>query len=148
MKIYYNSFVETQHCITSKVPNFKEKCLRQGKIPKSAYLKYFQTHLKSAYIHILYCSRLPSSRVYCSSNFTDFHSLNYSFILLKKILWRPEPFILGEFRYVTASGGWKKKLSMVHFKFLLGIFFFVKIESWNFQQLFDLWFPQTSQNFS
>ena len=54
------------------MPNFKEKCLpqnclRQGKIPKSAYLKYFQTQLKSAYIQILHCSRLPSSRVYCIS---------------------------------------------------------------------------------
>jgi len=55
----------------SKLPNFKKKCLpqnclRQGKIPKSAYLKYFQTQLKSAYIQILHCSRLPSSRVYCN----------------------------------------------------------------------------------
>ena len=54
----------------SKLPNFKEKCLpqnclRQGKIPKSAYLKYFQTQLKSAYIQILHCSRLPISRYCC-----------------------------------------------------------------------------------
>ena len=61
MKICYNSFIETQHCIPSKVPNFKENCLpqnclRQGKIPKSAQLKYFQTQLKSAYIQILHCS--------------------------------------------------------------------------------------------
>ena len=83
MKIYYNSFVETQHCITSKLPNFKEKCLPQnclcqGKIPKSVYLKYFQTQLKSAYIQILHCSRLPSSRVYCSSLLCEFLKIIYA----------------------------------------------------------------------
>ena len=69
MKIYYNSSVEKQHCITSKLPNFKEKCLpqnclRQGKIPKSAYLKYFQTQLKSAYRQILHCSSVPTLQMY------------------------------------------------------------------------------------
>ena len=41
MKIYYNRFVETQNCITSKAPNFKEKCLIKMCLTsrKIAYLK-------------------------------------------------------------------------------------------------------------
>ena len=46
----------------------------------------------------------------------------------------------------------KKELSMVHgtLQILFGnkTFFLVKIESWNFQQLFDLEFHETLQNFS
>ena len=56
----------------SKLPNFKKRCLpqnclRQGIIPKSAYLKYFQTQLKSAYRQILHCSSVPSSRYCCTT---------------------------------------------------------------------------------
>ena len=46
----------------------------------------------------------------------------------------------------------KKELSMVHgtlhIFFRNKTFLFVKIESWNFQQLFDLGFRETLQNFS
>ena len=46
----------------------------------------------------------------------------------------------------------KKELSMVHgtlqFFFRNKTFLFVKIESWNFQQLFDLGFRETLQNLS
>ena len=46
----------------------------------------------------------------------------------------------------------KKELSMVHgtlYNFFRNkTFLFVKIESWNFQQLFDLGFRETLQNFS
>ena len=55
----------SQNCLTSRNRCLPQNCICQGKIPKSAYLKYFQTQLKSAYIQILHCSRLPSSRVYC-----------------------------------------------------------------------------------
>ena len=46
----------------------------------------------------------------------------------------------------------KKELSMVHgtlhICFRIKTFFCVKIENWNFQQLFDLGFRETFQNFS
>ena len=70
------------------------------------------------------------------------------------ISWKliAEPFILGELRYITASGGWKKELSMVHgtlqIFFRNKTFLFVKIDSWNFQQLFDLGFHEALQSFS
>ena len=73
----------------SKLPNFKEKCLpqnclRQGKIPKSAYLKYFQTQLKSAYRQILHCSRVPSSRYCCIPKPRLVRNQNF----LKKKVWK------------------------------------------------------------
>ena len=58
MKIYYNSFIETQHCITSKVPNFKEKCLIKMCLTsrKIAYLKI-------AYVKVKY-QKVPISSIF------------------------------------------------------------------------------------
>ena len=110
----------------SKLPNFKEKCLpqdclRQGKIPKSAYLKYFQTQLKSAYIQILHCSRLPSSRIYCTYIFkfvfgSATYYIMFSHILL--IIWTSPSAVVNckcreKFQH-TALWGWSL-LSSLHY---------------------------------
>ena len=54
------------------------------------------------------------------------------------------PYILGELRDNMASVGWRKNYPwyMVHFIYFFRnkTFLFVKIESWNFQQLFGLGF--------
>ena len=68
-------------------------------------------------------------------------------------------FIISKFRAIYTKrvkiyyGIWwlKKELSMVHGTlhfFRNKTFLFAKIESWNFQQLFDLGFRETVQNFS
>jgi hypothetical protein len=63
-------------------------------------------------------------------------------------LFRPEPYILGELRQNMASFGWRKNYPwyMVHFR--NKTFLFVNIESWIFQQLFEIRFNETLQNFS
>jgi hypothetical protein len=61
-----------------------------------------------------------------------------------------EPFILGELRYNTTSGGWRKKKEERYTSIFYRnkTFLFVEIESWNFQQLFNFEFRETLQNFS
>ena len=75
------------------------------------------------------------------------------FIHVAPLVSDPVPYILGELRDNTASvGRLKKELSMVHgtlhIFFRNKTFLFVKIESWNFQQLFYLGFHETLQIFS
>ena len=48
----------------------------------------------------------------------------------------------------TACVGWRKNYPYTLYFFRNKTFLFVKIESWNFQQLFDLGFLETLQNFS
>ena len=81
------------------------------------------------------------------------HHINICWLLSFKFYWHiyAEPYMLGELKYITASGGWNKNYPwyMVHFIFFRNkTFSFVKIESWNFQQLFDLGFRETLQKFS
>ena len=62
----------------------------------------------------------------------------------------PVPCILEELRENTASVGWKKNYPwyISYFFCRNEILWFVKIESWNFQNLFDWEVCETLQNFS
>ena len=72
-------------------------------------------------------------------------------VVLSKFYGIRQSYILGELKDSTASFGWRKNYLwlMVHFNiFRNKTFLYVKIKSWNFQQLFDLGFRETMQNFS
>ena len=61
---------------------------------------------------------------------------------------RQQSFILGELRYLVAEKRTIHVTWYTSYFFRNETFLFVKIESWNFQQLFDLEFRETSQNFN
>ena len=71
--------------------------------------------------------------------------------MLNPTIWgSTESYILWELRYITASGGWKITIHGTWYNsifFRNKTFFFVKIENWNFQQLFDREFREILQNF-
>ena len=109
--------------------------------------------------YLLYMCRMSTFHHLCTGqqmlSMSTFHqscNLRLPALACMDIL-KSETYILGELRYTYYDIWWlKKELSMVHGK--LHFFFwnktllFVKIKSWNFQQLFDLGFRETLQNFS
>ena len=76
--------------------------------------------------------------------------LNEESILIEFDLWSVDLIIdnikVGTICWMKKELSWR--LGTLHIFFRNTTFLFAKIESWNFQQLFDLGFRETLQNFS